>query len=204
MHTQPQALGAPNAASQGKGVPGNGAGGYKTSAPPGAQWPSNVQKGQYASAYGKDGNILNYPPGGPTGPNAVANRGWWHFSLCVCCKDCDSCCESWCCAPCQLSRQCNMLTNNRKEIHWPYCLLMTFCDCTIIIFNVSCIFASETRRMARERYGISGSTLEDCCYGFWCTPCSTQQVLLEMTLMNEFPGATCYEATSHPAGRRMV
>ncbi|CAJ1044990.1 putative PLAC8 family [Leishmania shawi] len=204
MSTQPQALGAPNADLQGKGVPGNGADGYKPSAPPGAQWPPNVQKGQYTQMSGKDGNILSYPAGVPTGHNAVTNRGWWHFSLCVCCKDCDSCCEAWCCTPCQLSRQCNMLANNRKEIHWPYCLLMTFCDYTLFIFSVSCIFVSETRRMARERYGISGSTVEDCCYGYWCTPCSTQQVLLEMTLMNEFPGATCYEVTSHPAGRRMV
>ncbi|CBZ28826.1 putative ama1 protein [Leishmania mexicana MHOM/GT/2001/U1103] len=156
-------------------------------------------QGAAQNAY--NGNPMN----APASRSAVQNRdGLWHYSLCVCCEDMDSCCEACCCFPCQVSRQCNMLMNSRREIHWPYCLLMTLCDFTLFIFSVSCVFASETRRLARERYGISGSSLEDCCLAYWCRTCSTQQVLLEMTTMNEFPGATCYEAAPQPMGNRMV
>nr|CAJ2477601.1 unnamed protein product [Leishmania braziliensis] len=204
MYTQPQTLGAPNADSQGKGVPGNGADGCKPSAPPGAQWHPNSQPKPYNYRFNVLPHVKESSQFHQLDGTIAANRGPWHFSLCVCCQGIDSCCEAWCCMPCQLSRQCNMLVNNRKEIHWPYCLLMTFCDYTWLVFNASCIFASETRRLARDRYSISGSTCEDCCIGYFCRPCSTQQVLLEMTLMNEFPGATCYEAAPHPAGRRMV
>ncbi|CAG9578342.1 putative ama1 protein [Leishmania major strain Friedlin] len=147
------------------------------------------------------GNPMNAPGSRP----AVHSRlGNWHYSLCVCCNDMDSCCEACCCFPCQVSRQCNMLVSNRREIHWPYCLLMTLCDVSLLFFSVTCVFASETRRLARERYGISGSGCDDCCIGYWCRTCSAQQVLLEMTAMSEFPGATCYEAAPQPAANRMV
>nr|CAB59203.1 ama1 protein [Leishmania major] len=134
----------------------------------------------------------------------VRNRnGDWRFPLCVCCEDMDSCCEACCCFSCQVSRQCNMLVNNRREIHWPYWLAHDPCDVSLLFFSVTCVFASETRRLARERYGISGSGCDDCCIGYWCRTCSAQQVLLEMTAMSEFPGATCYEAAPQPAANRM-
>ncbi|KAK7194258.1 ama1 protein [Novymonas esmeraldas] len=128
----------------------------------------------------------------------------WHYSLCVCCQDMDSCCESWWCLCCQLSRQCNMLVSNSKEIHWPYCLLMTFVDLCTGYSIVTCLFAMETRRLARERYGVKGSCCGDCCASWCCRSCSTQQVLLEMTVMNDFPGATCYTAVQQPTSSRMV
>ncbi|KPA83164.1 putative ama1 protein [Leptomonas pyrrhocoris] len=128
----------------------------------------------------------------------------WHYSLCVSCKEMDSCAEACCCLYCQLSRQCNMFVANKREIHWPYCLLMTFTDLCALHMLVTWIFASETRRMARERYGISGSCFSDCCVGCWCRSCTTQQVLLEMTVMNDFPGATCYNAVPQPMEFEMV
>jgi Cys-rich protein (TIGR01571 family) len=128
----------------------------------------------------------------------------WHYSLCVSCKEMDSCAEACCCLCCQMSRQCNMFMYNKREIHWPYCLLMSLTDlCTLHLF-VTWIFASQTRRMSRERYGISGSCCNDCCVGCWCRTCSTQQVLLEMTVMNDFPGATCYNAVPQPMDFEMV
>lgn len=128
----------------------------------------------------------------------------WHYSLCYCCGDTDSCVESCCCLWCQLSRQCNMLVDNRREIHWPYCLLLAFFDYCTVCSVVSCVFASQTRRMARQRYGITGSHCSDCCAGYWCRCCSTQQVLLEMTAVNEFPGAACYNAVPSTVTCEMV
>ncbi|KAG5472746.1 hypothetical protein LSCM4_02069 [Leishmania orientalis] len=172
---------------------GNGANGYK---PPYGQQPM----------LGKGPNPKNADSAFAAASNPAQQRrsGLWHYSLCVCCKDTDSCCESCCCLPCQVSRQCNMLTHNIPEIDYPYCLLMTFCDLSLFFLSVTCVFVSETRRLARERYGISGSTCDDCCISYWCRCCSTQQVLLEMTAMSDFPGATCYDISPQPAGNEMV
>ncbi|KPI90381.1 putative ama1 protein [Leptomonas seymouri] len=128
----------------------------------------------------------------------------WHYSLCVSCKEMDSCAESCCCLYCQVSRQCNMLVSNKHKIHWPYCLLMAFTDLCTLHMIVTWVFVSETRRLARDRYGIGGSCFSDCCVGCWCRSCSTQQVLLEMTVMNDFPGATCYNAVPQPMNFEMV
>ncbi|GET90747.1 ama1 protein, putative [Leishmania tarentolae] len=151
-------------------------------------------------------NVNSGNPGNMQPSQTVFNNrdAPWHYSLCVCCSDMDSCCEACCCFPCQVSRQCNMLVYNRKEICWPYCLVMTLCDMTFFVFSVSCVFSSEARRLARERYGIAGSTCSDCCTAFCCRTCSTQQVLLEMTVMSEFPGATCYDVASYPTTRQMA
>ncbi|TPP43370.1 PLAC8 family protein [Leishmania donovani] len=189
--------------------------GYSSPPAPVAQSPPSMPQGQYSQK----------PNGGPTQPvktrpgqsvytgnpmNAPGSRpavyyreGPWHYSLCVCCEDMDSCCEACCCFPCQVSRQCNMFMYNRREIHWPYCLLMIVFD-LYLPFSISCIFAGETRRLARERYGISGTGCEDFCIGYWCRTCSAQQVLLEMIVMNEFPGAMCFEVAPQPAANRMV
>ncbi|KAG5472365.1 hypothetical protein LSCM1_03766 [Leishmania martiniquensis] len=164
---------------------------------------------------GNDGNAYKPPykqqpmPGPAVNPNMgdparQRQSGLWHYSLCVCCEDMDSCCEACYCLPCQVSRQCNMLHHNVPQIDYAYCLLMTFCDLYIFFLGVTCVFVSETRRLARERYGIAGTTCEDCCISYWCRTCSTQQVLLEMTVMNDFPGATCYDAAPQPNRSEMV
>lgn len=121
----------------------------------------------------------------------------WHYGMCTCCADCDSCCEAWWCTPCQLSRQCNMIQNNLPTISCCYCLLFTFINPCMLELPMCC-GAMQMRSTVRARYGIDGNCCGDCCGAFWCLPCVVQQVLLEMTSMNEFPGACCYSAVQAP------
>lgn len=116
----------------------------------------------------------------------------WHYGMCDCCHHCGPCTEVWACLPCQVSRQCNMFLHHEPSVHWPICLLITFTEvCTGCSF-VGCLFVGQARRMARERYGLSGSGLSDCLAGCFCRCCALQQVLMEMTVMADFPGACCY------------
>lgn len=41
--------------------------------------------------------------------------------------------------------------------------------------NVSCRWTMQQRTKIRERYGIKGSTVNDCCVAYWCPCCSTVQ-----------------------------
>lgn len=181
----------------------------QNSPPQNAAIPTALQLQQQGSGGGDDAEVpANHhanPADVPANLTATRYRHRpWHYSLCVLCKEMDSCSESCCCLCCQLSRQCNMFMNNRREIHWPYCIIMTLMDLCTAHMLVTWIFASQTRRLSRERYGISGSCCSDCCVGCWCRICSTQQVLLEMTVMNDFPGATCYNAVPQPMEFEMV
>lgn len=181
----------------------------QNSPPQNAAIPTALQLQQQGSGGGDDAEVpANHhanPADVPANLTATRYRHRpWHYSLCVLCKEMDSCSESCCCLCCQLSRQCNMFINNRREIHWPYCIIMTLMDLCTAHMLVTWIFASQTRRLSRERYGISGSCCSDCCVGCWCRICSTQQVLLEMTVMNDFPGATCYNAVPQPMEFEMV
>lgn len=125
-------------------------------------------------------------------PTTVRRERPWHYSVCHCCNSYDACLEAWCCLPCQISRQCNMFLNDKPKIHWPICLFISCFETSTACMFVACIFVGQTRRMARQRYGIGGSGIEDCYCSWWCKPCVVQQLLLEMTVMNDFPGASCY------------
>lgn len=186
------------------------------------QWPPHGQSQQGPPASSSSPPQRTHGRGAKSGADEPANRYAdpndipvnlnatkyrhrpWHYSLCVCCQEMDSCAEACCCMYCQLSRQCNMFMYNERKIHWPYCVLMTLTDLCTGHLIVTWVFASQTRRLSRERYGISGSCCNDCCAGCWCRTCSTQQVLLEMTVMNDFPGATCYNAVPQPMDFEMV
>lgn len=124
----------------------------------------------------------------------------WHYGVCHCCSDCDACLESWCCMPCQVSRQCNVLTKNDASVHWPFCLFITFTEVCTACSLVACLFVGQSRRMARERYGIAGSGIGDCCCAFWCRCCTLEQVLLEMQIMNDSPGGCCLTEKPAPSG----
>ena len=41
--------------------------------------------------------------------------------------------------------------------------------------NVPCRWTMQQRTKIRERYGIKGSTMNDCCVAYWCPCCSTVQ-----------------------------
>lgn len=118
----------------------------------------------------------------------------WHYGLCVCSDDCNSCLESFFCTWCQMSRQYNMLYNLQPAIHIP--LFLTLFVATSAFGNVvPWIFLWSLRADLRHRYGIEGGCCGDCTSALLCTPCAVQQQLLEMTSLGAFPGALCYMNT---------
>ncbi|CAD2218182.1 PLAC8 family, putative [Angomonas deanei] len=131
----------------------------------------------------------------PPPPEAVAGASRpWHYGICHCCSDCNSCIEAWCCSYCQISRQYNMIRKGKPEIDWLCCLGMAFgtmCIATFVLWIGACM----VRQRVRDRYGIEGNSCGDCCVTCWCTSCSVQQQLLEMTSVSDFPGACCYDAS---------
>ncbi|EPY42138.1 hypothetical protein AGDE_01785 [Angomonas deanei] len=54
------------------------------------------------------------------------------------------------------------------------------------------VFLAQLRGLVRERYQIRGTLCRDCTGAFCCRCCLVQQMLLEMTSVGDFPGATCY------------
>lgn len=125
------------------------------------------------------------------------------YGLCVCCKDCDSCLEAYCCTRCQMSRQCNMMRNGEPEIDWLTCFCSYVVDVMCGAGLLAFIFVCQTRRMARERYGIAGGCCGDCCIAWLCGGCATQQILLEMAARGDFPGACCYQVQHLPPTANM-
>lgn len=144
------------------------------------------------------GGVLSNPmtPGGSPGAYSKPAHQEWSVGLCDCCANAGACYEAWCCTPCQVSRQCNMLENGEPEIHWPYCVLLYCCGGGYFHF-VTWLFVYEVRNKLRARYNIEGSGCSDCCAAWCCTECTVQQAMLQMAVNNEFPGATCcYERPS--------
>lgn len=157
-----------------------------------------VMNGQ-AISVGQEGNqvpnggntiIVMMPNNGPRecyqytrNNNHFGSMRDWHYGLCTCCGDCDSCCEACFCLPCQLSRQCNMIKNNLPTISCCYCFLFT---CINPLFGSLpiCCGTMQMRTTVRTRYGIDGNCCGDCCSAMFCMTCAVQQILLEMTSMN--------------------
>lgn len=58
--------------------------------------------------------------------------------------------------------------------------------------------------MVRKRYSIGGDDCADCCIAYWCGPCTIQQILLEMAVRGDFPGACCYQIQKLPPTTNML
>ncbi|KPA83161.1 hypothetical protein ABB37_02856 [Leptomonas pyrrhocoris] len=110
----------------------------------------------------------------------------WHYGLCTLCSEMNSCLECFVCAPCQLSRQFNMLYNLKPELHIPVCLAVVLLDSMGVPagFALQYVIRSDIRR----RYGIEGNIVSDCCFSWLCAPCAIQQQFLEMTSVGSCPG----------------
>jgi Cys-rich protein (TIGR01571 family) len=159
-----------------------------------------------SDGYTVDVETAVFTPPNSTPPAVVMaspSREKFLYGLCVCCKDCDSCLESWFCTRCQMSRQCNMMKNGHPEIDWLTCCASYIVDALCAGGLLAFIFVCQTRRMARERYGIAGGCCGDCCVGWLCAQCAIQQILLEMATRGDFPGACCYQVQQLPAYTNM-
>ena len=88
----------------------------------------------------------------------------WSHSLFGCLEEPKMCVISWCCAPCQLSYQ-------RAAVKGTECgptdLIMVWC-CPLC-------FACPIRCDIREKYGLAGSSMSDCCVMYFCGICSIVQ-----------------------------
>ncbi|KEG11274.1 ama1 protein [Trypanosoma grayi] len=116
----------------------------------------------------------------------------WEHDLCVCCSDCQSCGEAWCCFYCQLSRQFNMIYKNNPTINWPVAALACAGDqCFMGLVSIFIHFV--VRNKVRRLLNISGVDLNDGLVVCLCGPCALQQSLKEMTGSGMFPGACCYD-----------
>ncbi|ORC76762.1 ama1 protein [Trypanosoma theileri] len=148
----------------------------------------------------KHGTGTQYGGGPYYGAPPPAQRRDWQNGLCVCCGDCDSCLESWCCYYCQLSRQYNLLYENIPSINWAVAmgaLLGDYCLGCLVSTVVQCML----RARVRQRLSLQGSDCDDACMSLCCSYCSLQQSLLELTDAGLFPGACCYNKA--PGSRTM-
>ena len=76
------------------------------------------------------------------------------------------------CFPCQVCQSANRLHENCCF----YGVLSLFCPC---------IAVSMLRTNVRDKYEISGTTMNDCCCGWCCTPCVSCQVANEIETRNQ-------------------
>ncbi|EPY17443.1 ama1 protein [Strigomonas culicis] len=121
----------------------------------------------------------------------------FHYGLWVCCHDCSSFLEGNLCCYCQMTRQgCYLMHNKRGHFNVFFCCGLFCIDFALGCFPFSFVYVVQLRQILRDRYQIAGSGIGDCCVSACCRCCAVQQMLLEMTIMDEFPGAFCYEKPS--------
>eukprot|EP00796_Vickermania_ingenoplastis_P002136 gene2136-1311_t len=133
--------------------------------------------------------------------NGFVNRGLprdWMASFCGCCDDCCGCLDVWCCRDAQLARQWTVVHHNQRGFSICICLLLQYCPCVL------CCVGTSIRGGTRNRYNIDGNCCCDCLAVCCCTLCAISQIMREMTMMGEFPGACCYISIKLGGGFSMV
>ncbi|KAM0250606.1 hypothetical protein ACHAP5_002136 [Fusarium lateritium] len=106
------------------------------------------------------------------GPN-VQNQEWQN-NLCDC-SPCDSCMLSTCCP-------CILLGKTSDRMRDPTMQTADTCNSDTLIFcAIQCvtgcgwIYSMMKRGEIRERFGIKGSGMNDCCVSYWCLCCALIQ-----------------------------
>ena len=131
----------------------------------------------------------------------------WGSNLCDWTKDINGCIEVTCCAPCQKSRQYNMMHYGKSDIEILTCLIPIAVDSCFGIPVLTTTLTWYLRNKVRARYQIVGDDLSDLMIAVCCGPCSTCQVYREMSYRGEWPTGCClkpYDIPQPPTVSQMV
>eukprot|EP01012_Entosiphon_sulcatum_P022997 TRINITY_DN2797_c0_g1_i2.p2 TRINITY_DN2797_c0_g1~~TRINITY_DN2797_c0_g1_i2.p2 ORF type:complete len:114 (+),score=18.86 TRINITY_DN2797_c0_g1_i2:49-390(+) len=102
--------------------------------------------------------------------------GGWDTGLLECGADVKICLVSWCCGCCQVAHQ-------RAALESREC---SFGD-SILVFLCPLCCQVKTRGEVREKYGIEGSALSDCCASYYCMPCAIAQQHRQLQMRGNVP-----------------
>lgn len=124
-------------------------------------------------------------------------EGEWQESAWNCCKPFDMCLIG-CCVPCYL------IGKTSERIRDPTMQSFNAINNDFLIsLGISCvtgcgwIWTMIKRKEIRERYGIKGSDVDDCCMSYWCGCCAVIQH--EKEVMRRTGGAVTQGYTAPPA-----
>lgn len=122
-------------------------------------------------------------------------RRQWSSGLC----DTEGCCEAYCCAPCQGSRQIMALSGYEDKFHCGWCMFFTFLgfrvqragDRNVIYWIPPWIYVAI---LTRGRMVVLNNIDEGCCTTclttLCCSLCSVAQTYRELTASGVWPGSS--------------
>jgi len=120
---------------------------------------------------------------------------FWQDGVCSCCSETQSCCDVICCAPCQISRQCQAVDGTKDKMDWPTCLL----GMVLMYYGGSIFLISAIRYRIVAKYNIQMETaFTTGCLAVCCPVCSLCQTNRFLTMLGENPGGTCCTPPTPP------
>ena len=95
----------------------------------------------------------------------------WNSGICDCMSDCGSCCIV-CWVPCvQYGMNAEKIENGSCALCGTVYCLLGECACCLVMYQ---------RGLVRTKYGIEGTTCNDCLCSFFCTWCALCQIAREV------------------------
>lgn len=155
--------------------------------------PSNaaqLQRNLPMRGQGKLAQQLQIARAGGGAQPAVAMFPKWHSSFCDCFSDTESCIDTFCCLPCQLSRQHQALMGSPDTCDLGFCLYAHCCpNLAIYVLRNAVLYKYEIWEAAT------------CCYACQFPLCSACQVHRELSYRGCWPGGTLCGTTLPPLYR---
>ena len=99
-----------------------------------------------------------------------------------CCSDLSHTCDTWCCFPCQVGRQCNAIAGVPNQHSCGNCIIGLFCA----PFMGCCL-----RCKVSDKYQLEEGCLVSCLCGTLCAPCSVCMTGRELAVRGTTPGGFC-------------
>ena len=136
--------------------------------------------------------VANIVGGAATAAGERLTPKMWIGGICGCCDETQSCLDVVFCMPCQMSRQCAAIDEQKDTMDCGYC-----CCALVALYqgNIGAGFwASMLRYRMIEKYNIILSmegAIMTSCFGFACFPCSLCQTNRTLMAIGENPMGTC-------------